>query len=523
MQIGDYVGQYHNSTATAAEGLTPNKGVEQLVSTVRSMTAGNIFEGTINYFKNGQVILGLSNGQQITARLADASMKLVQGDSMFFQVKENDGEQIKIAPYKIAGAGANLTLISALSAAGLPMEGEFLGMVDKMMQEQMPIDRNSLIQMAKVVLANKEADVSTLVEMKKIGLSITKESISQYENYKSDKQSIGDGIRNIVEELPKLMGKDSFELGQMNKEILSIFTENAKEMAPKELSQFLDAPALEKLDSLVKEFLGIHTESNEATETGEEMQTDIKGLEQQKLIHEDTKSVDLLNLVKRALEESPKKESIVKLFSSEEFQEVIKDVIKEQWAIKPEELVKEENKIGKLYEKLAKQLNQLERAVKAAGGDTLPIQEMAMELKNNVEFMNQINQFYQYVQIPLKLSGQNATGELVVYTNKKDLSDPNKELSAFLHLDLDHLGSTDVSVKMLQKDVNTKFYLADDDAFYLVLKYQTLLEERLKKKGYSFNMEVVNDVKKVNIVEDVLKQGLPSMGHVKRYSFDIRA
>ena len=273
----------------------------------------------------------------------------------------------------------------------------------------------------------------------------------------------------------------------------------------------------------MKEFLGIHTESNEATETGEEMQTDIKGLEQQKLIHEDTKSVDLLNLVKRALEESPKKESIVKLFSSEEFQEVIKDVIKEQWAIKPEELVKEENKIGKLYEKLAKQLNQLERAVKAAGGDTLPIQEMAMELKNNVEFMNQINQFYQYVQIPLKLSGQNATGELVVYTNKKDLSDPNKELSAFLHLDLDHLGSTDVSVKMLQKDVNTKFYLADDDAFYLVLKYQTLLEERLKKKGYSFNMEVVNDVKKVNIVEDVLKQGLPSMGHVKRYSFDIRA
>ena len=58
MQISNLVGQYNSSTASAAEGVSPTKGVENLVSTVRSLTKGNIFEGTINYSKNGMVTLG---------------------------------------------------------------------------------------------------------------------------------------------------------------------------------------------------------------------------------------------------------------------------------------------------------------------------------------------------------------------------------------------------------------------------------------------------------------------------------
>ena len=58
------------------------------------------------------------------------------------------------------------------------------------------------------------------------------------------------------------------------------------------------------------------------------------------------------------------------------------------------------------------------------------------------------DRMYTYAQIPLKMSGQHASGELFVYTNKKALAQGEKDLTAFLHLDLDHLGSTDVSVRM---------------------------------------------------------------------------
>ena len=46
---------------------------------------------------------------------------------------------------------------------------------------------------------------------------------------------------------------------------------------------------------------------------------------------------------------------------------------------------------------------------------------------------------YTYAQIPLKMSGQHASGELFVYTNKKALAQGEKDLTAFLHLDLVHL------------------------------------------------------------------------------------
>ena len=73
---------------------------------------------------------------------------LMEGVSISFQVESNKGTQIAIRPFAIDGAGANYTLMQALSAAGLSAQPEYLSMVDRMMEEQMPIDRESLQQMA---------------------------------------------------------------------------------------------------------------------------------------------------------------------------------------------------------------------------------------------------------------------------------------------------------------------------------------------------------------------------------------
>ena len=82
------------------ESMSGTRGVEKLVSSVRELTVGNIFEGTVNSVSGGKVILGLSNGTELTARL-DANMQLVKGQSMFFQVKSNNGETIAIRPYTV--------------------------------------------------------------------------------------------------------------------------------------------------------------------------------------------------------------------------------------------------------------------------------------------------------------------------------------------------------------------------------------------------------------------------------------
>jgi flagellar hook-length control protein FliK len=138
--------------------------------------------------------------------------------------------------------------------------------------------------------------------------------------------------------------------------------------------------------------------------------------------------------------------------------------------------------------------------------------------------MNQINQMYAYVQIPLKMAGQNAHSDLYVYTDKRKKQEKDGELTAFLHLDLDHLGSTDVSIKLLQKQVSTNFYLADDASYELILANMDKLKKRLEEKGFQAKIQVTNQEEKVNFVENLLNQGSSSgRGMVHRYSFDVRA
>ena len=203
---------------------------------------------------------------------------------------------------------------------------------------------------------------------------------------------------------------------------------------------------------------------------------------------------------------------------------MVKDTMQQQWTLQPQELEADgTDKVTKLYDRMNAQLEKITEALKSIGQENTGFAQTAAHIQGNVEFMNQINQAYTYVQIPLQMSGQNASAELFVYTNKKALAEGDRELTAFLHLDLDHLGATDVSVKMKNKQVSTNFYLDDDASYQLISLNVDRLEKRLQEKGYQCNVSVINEAKHVNFVENFLKNDQPSAGQLHRYSFDMRA
>lgn len=579
MQISDLVGQYHQTTTSGTDKLTGTKGVENLVASLRSLTKGNIFEGTVSSMKNGRVTLALSNGQQLSARM-EGKVPLSVGQSMFFQVKSNDGTQIAIRPFVVDGNGVNYTLMTALNVAGLAVDADHLSMVNRMMQEQMPIDRNSLQQMARLVSANPDIDVQTMVQLKKLGIPITPENAAQFENYLDDKQAITDQMENFIDELPQALQGEALPVDQMRnmgEKILSVISEKLPDVPEQAASSVVTADAAGEIlseanlmqqetseDTAVPDTAGTEAGQTEGTtqmvldENGQPVETGgvpVKELpvanqtphtlgavlseEQQnnlnallgKVLGTDSTSytkdsgvVEVLKDLQQILKDPlpVERESLGRLFASNEFKSLVKDTMEQQWMLTPEDL-KEPDKIGKLYEKMEGQLTRLTEAMKASGQENANVTQLAADVRSNIEFMNQVNQAYTYVQIPLKMSGQNASGQLYVYTNKKALAEGDKELTAFLHLDMDHLGSTDVSVKMLNHKVNTKFYLENDGAYDLLMANIPILEEKLAKKGYQCSVTVENESKHVNFVEDFLKKDQPSAGQLHRYSFDMRA
>lgn len=578
MQISNLVSQYNNSVANG-EPMTGAKGVEKLVSSLNEMSKGMIFEGTVSSVRGNQVKLALSNGQQILARLA-GKFSFEQGQSVFFQVKNNDGGTIEIKPYTVDGEGANLTLMDALKAAGLPVDGINLSMVNKMMEEQMPIDKTSLNQMYQLVQDNKDINVTTLVELKRLGIEINQVNAAQFENYANDKQAITIAMDSLIDELPNALSAEDlsmYKLVTQARDILNIVTEGLPEEAfisseASDMSQYetimrdnQSAPVVKKhfniaelfesLNSVSGESQDIHTtqkiNNTPATDTiliqenetksntigfllsdkqieelNEQVRMLLPNLQENNisLYSEDSSVVGILNDIKSMLENTPANADTLRhLFSGEAFKLMLKEALEQQWMIKPGDLEKNPKKLDGLYDKIEKQITNMEIILKTSGVVNPKAEALADNIRGNIEFMNQINEVYTYVQVPLKMNEKNASGQLYVYTNKKSMSNPDKELSAFLHLDLEHLGGTDVSIKMLHRKVTTNFYLDSDESYALVKQFLPVLEKRLQDKGYNCELNVNSGSKQMNFVAGFLKKDLPPTGQVHRYSFDIRA
>ncbi len=182
--------------------------------------------------------------------------------------------------------------------------------------------------------------------------------------------------------------------------------------------------------------------------------------------------------------QTPESQEAVKdLFVSKAFQKVFQEKIANQWTLTTPESV-EKKEVAKLYERLNEQTRQLTQALSDAVKADSPLFKSVQNIRENVDFMNQMNQMYAYVQLPLKWKGENAHGDLYVYTNKKNLAGKDGNVSAFLHLDMQHLGMVDVYVAMERGKISTNFYLVDEKALELLEKNMDMLTKRLTEKGY---------------------------------------
>ena len=137
---------------------------------------------------------------------------------------------------------------------------------------------------------------------------------------------------------------------------------------------------------------------------------------------------------------------ILKLFGSKEFNQLLGKQIEQQWMIRPEEVADKKN-VEELYNRLRQQTARLTEALGQAAKDT-PLAKSLTTMQNNIDFMNQVNQMFNYIQLPLKMSGGNAHGDLYVYTNRKSAVREDGSVSALLHLDMEYLGPLDVYVVM---------------------------------------------------------------------------
>lgn len=602
---------------------------------VRSLYPGQILRGEVSDLRNTEIVVTLENNTIVAGKLVNGSW-LAIGETAAFKVNAATQENIVLEALPRADMSlANSTIQKALDEAGLPKTERNQQIVFELMNNQLPINKQSIHQMLQLSLQNKEISVPTLVLMNKLEIPITKENATQFEAFQQNQHSIADKLYDLGTQLSSLlkdmattgyadhqdfqaasskllttmldnsMNTNSFQKNVLPDTILTLSEEQKEELisildnfelepelkdailgnqaslrstmhtiySAYEKAQVLDeATATEAFNGMSNENA---TENNTASKDDTMLRTSIfdspiiETLENQfatlqcannelgaklplparmelyNLVKElpvadtikdgiksgEINTTELLRTIKNVIGFS-NREDAAKLLSSEPFTELLRTEFIDSLFLTPPQIFKQGG-VNEYYQKLSKHIDDWEEllsqpaarlAAQLAGADAANhslAKENVSNLKDNLDFMKILNQFFSYVQLPVNLKGKATHTDLYVYTKKKNLAKQQNPIHVLLRLDMEHLGAMDIDVKLNNKTVTAKFAMNNEKAMKLIDVNKDLLEQALLEKGYLCNTTVEKLEKEVDLVKDFIED-TPSVG-ISRYSFDLRA
>lgn len=540
------------------------------------LSSGQVISGEITERNGEDVQIRLSTSDAVLHARMEQEMAASVGEQVTFEVKKGGDGLVMLRPL-FQNMAQESTALSALSQAGIEAGEKSLQMVFSMMQEGMSVSREALQGMYKQVAFLEAGEIPAAVQMSRLQIPITNENLQQFMAYQNYEHQLSSAVMQIADEIPAsveqlfasgetgegtaLIGKllqifegkipeeanaltEAGELPAAVTEDISILPENETEVQVKESLEGNQADtAIDKgmVKEAVKQAADLPEGAQPLEDSGiEEAEGNIPKADRiqlarlaesagaqpetiNRLLSGEMDFQKLSELVRELAQQAgaPREQQAVKeLFLSKAFQKIFRAQIGKQWTL-TEPLQVEKQEVQRLYDRLNEQSRAITRALSEAVRGETQLGRSVSNLRENLDFMNQLNQLYQYVQLPLKLGGQQANGELYVYTNKKNLAKKNGNVSAFLHLDMEHLGAVDVYVAMQQNKIQTNFRLADEKSLLLLEKNMDLLTNRLQEKGYDTTSSVTLLEEPKSAMEKILETDR-NISVIGRQSFDVR-
>lgn len=522
---------------------TPNNAnTEQVNRQIRALVPGQTLRGEVVSREGNNAQIRLLQDVLVDAKV-DADIRLELGQNITFQVK-NNGQTLNLSPL-FTNMATEGTVLKALDMASLPVNENTVAMTKQLMDAGLPIDKNTLQQIWHESNAFPDAEILDLVNLHRVELPVTEENITQMASYRNLTHQLTAGIAETGESLTNMLqglveSGDIEQAATIYSEVLELlaFEDAAGETVTGQqqtegplpepgvdvtvTSEEAEQMPVQPLATAPEAVPGQKTIIEEPTETASGNGQTIKENPGAEKTQEAPQLQNLQKLLKQGLEtkDIPLLRSIL---HNSKVAELPAKLLADRWSIKPED-VESPEKVEELYQKLGKQLKGLSNLLEENGQRGSSAYQNVTNLSQNVDFLQQINQTYAYIQLPLHLrQGEHKTGELFVYTNKKNLARKDGQVSALLHLDMEHLGPLDVYVTLKDTKVSTKFYVQNDAILDYLEANMDVLTERLQKRGYDCKCETTLRTE-LQQTAQAMAPLLKTEGSVPvaQYAFDVR-
>lgn len=509
----------------------------------KQFACGDVVSGKVTSMQGNAAELLLSDGQKILA-LLNEDVQIPIGEQVLFLVKGMRENGIELAPL-FENTAKKSMVTRALENAGLPDSESNIVMVQKMMEKGMSVQKEALLSMKKSIAQFPDAKVEDVVTLKNMKIPVSAENLSQLSMYKNQQHEIIKPVFEILDKIPEvfdtLMEKGEIDKGiKLYSDFILLLGEAVLEKENSSAHTYMPVNSEMSVKSEMPvnpDAVGTDVLNTPAGENGSEISREMKkillamGVDEKKaenIVSNKESTGEIFSIIERQIQKYSNQEivgfnteKLAGIFKNSVFREFIQKIGRELSEMSPED-VKDFDNIDKLYENIRKRAGKILELL--GENEEFPITERAQNLKNNLDFMNQLNQMYQYVQIPLKFSQSHTTGELYVYGNGKKLSLKDGNVSALLHLSMEHLGIVDIHVEMDQKkQVKTNFYLEDEAVLEFLYDHINLLNERLEKRGYAPVTNVcMRDEDTKTPMETILENKKNAPVFYSRQSFDTR-
>ena len=550
-----------NQNVTGNQPLSGNAQITQVPE-------GQLFHGQILNVTREQVSILLDNNSTLLARLGDA-VNLNIGDNITFQIKENNGDNVVIRPFlESAATVKDNAIFKVLDTNNFAPTEKNYQIAETLMNNNMPVDKASMQRIMQQAYKFPDTSVDTMVAMNKLGIPVNAETIGQYEAFLSNNHqmvnnlndlsgSVSDFLAQMVSDI-SMKGEES---SAINSEILDFNTtllesiSDESDMANPEIllanntdgmadggNNISDGIALRgsvaetanQIEQPEQNYKGIAELSQKFNINEEGLKEILNSLEKSginkeslnKAVSNSDTPLKLLNNINELLKENPEANIDLKaFFQSEGYKELLQQGIKHKFTLDPGNM-KNPKEIDEIYNKLYEKTNNLMEAFSGKGGNAgQELTNSAKSIQERLDFMQNLNNMFTYAQIPVRTSSNEMNSELFVYLNKRKNQEKKEDISALLHLDMDHLGPTDVHVSLRGNMVHTKFYVEDEISAKILDEHMTMLEKAVNENGFSLTNEVITREPTLNtsgnmVVDEMLGNDLEKS--VKRYSFDVR-
>lgn len=555
-------------SSSASAGRTDMSGKTAEGAQTGSLTVGSAISGQVMKVEGDTVYVKLPS-EVLTAKLQEG-VNLQPGQSVTFAVSGISDKQITLQAL-FQNSAQTQVLGKALEQAGIAQTADSLSMVDAMMREGMSVDKNALWQMHRQVLDHPQTTGENIVLMNRLQIPVNDLTAAQFQNLQNANGQLAQAANALTDslfaEFADMAAQSPQEAASFMKELVLLLGESSQTeagqagalpLAGQEVPGDVQPEAGNSTgqtevagDPVAGQPAGGQTAGNgvdarlafdgqvQAESDGRQVQAEadggrLQGSNAEKLStdgqvvsletaeNSSQPGVDsLAELMKSDLFTKGDTRQLLRLFSSKEFRNLLTEQMKENFLLKPE-MVADKEEVEQFFTKLREQVSRLAQTVSEAGKAQTQLFTQTNQLRENLDFLHQLSQTMQYVQLPLRMAGQETTGDLYVYANKKGLTKEDS-ISAFLHLDMEHLGPVDVYVAMQNRKVNTHFYLQDDAMIDFIQAHIHLLNERLEQKGYQMQTEVSQKDTPSKVTEEMRKDQEEESVCINQYSFDVRA